>query len=55
MVLYIAADSVCKSLFEIRSVFDSRQSTDKQVDDTGVSTVSFTGNLSEIVRFVTTI
>jgi hypothetical protein len=27
--IYIAADSVCKRLFDIRSVFHSRQSTNK--------------------------
>jgi hypothetical protein len=27
-ILYVAADSVCKSLFDIRLVFNSRQSTD---------------------------
>ena len=34
--IYLVADSVCKSLFDIRSVFSSRQSNDKQVDVTGV-------------------
>jgi hypothetical protein len=48
--LYLAADSVCKSLFDIRSVFSSRQSTDKQVDGRGVSTVSFTGSFLHILR-----
>jgi hypothetical protein len=33
--MYIAADSVCKSLFDIRSVFDSKKCTNKQVDVTG--------------------
>jgi hypothetical protein len=37
--IYIAAYSIYKSLLDIRSVFSSRQSTDKQVDVTGVSTV----------------
>jgi hypothetical protein len=37
--LYLAVDSVCKSLFDIQSVFNSRQFTDKQVDITKVSTV----------------
>jgi hypothetical protein len=40
--IYIAADSVCKSLFDILSVFNSRQSMDKQVDITEVSKVLFT-------------
>jgi hypothetical protein len=35
----------CKS----QSVFSSRQSTDKQVDVTGVSTVSFTGSFLQIL------
>jgi hypothetical protein len=30
--------------------FDSKQSTDKQVDVTGVSTVSFTGSFLQILR-----
>jgi hypothetical protein len=41
--MYLALDSVCKSLFDIRSVFDSGQSTDK-VDVTEISTVSFTNS-----------
>jgi hypothetical protein len=44
------ADLVCKSLFDIRSVFDSRQSTDKQDDITGISTVSFTGSFPQILQ-----
>jgi hypothetical protein len=48
--LYLAPDSVCKSLFDIRSVFNSRQSTDKQVDVTGVSLISFTGSFPQILR-----
>jgi hypothetical protein len=40
---------VCKNLFDIRSVFSSRQSTDKQVDGTGVSTVSCTGRFPQIL------
>jgi hypothetical protein len=43
------ADSVCKSLFDIRSVFGSRQSTDKQVGVTGVSTVSFAASFPQIL------
>jgi hypothetical protein len=35
--VYIAAYSLCKSLLDMRSVFSSRQSTDKQVNVTGVS------------------
>jgi hypothetical protein len=42
--LYVAADLVCKSLFDIRSVFNSKQSTDYSVDVTGVSTLSFKGS-----------
>jgi hypothetical protein len=38
------------SLFDIRSSFDSRQSADKQVNVTGVSTVWFTGSLPQILR-----
>jgi hypothetical protein len=34
-LMYLAADSVCDSLFDIRSVLKSRQSTDKQIDVTG--------------------
>jgi hypothetical protein len=47
--LYLAADSVHKSLFSIRSVFNSRIFTDKQVDVTGISTVSFKRSFSEIL------
>jgi hypothetical protein len=50
--LYLVADSVCKSLFDIRSVFDSRQSTDKQVDVTGVSTVLFKDSFPQILRLL---
>jgi hypothetical protein len=46
---YLAADLVCKSLFDIRSVFSSRQSTEKQLDVTGVSTVSFAGSFPQIL------
>jgi hypothetical protein len=42
LCLYLADDFICKSLFDIRSVFQS--SIDKQVDVTRVSTVSFTDN-----------
>jgi hypothetical protein len=42
--------SVCKSLFNIRSVLNSRQSTDKQVDVNGVSSVSFIGSFPHILR-----
>jgi hypothetical protein len=48
--ILFAADSVCKSSFDIRSVFSSRQSTDKQVDVTGVSTISFAGSFPQISR-----
>jgi hypothetical protein len=47
--IYLAAYSICKSLLEIRSVFSSRQSTYKQVDVTGVSTVSFTDSFPQIL------
>jgi hypothetical protein len=51
--LYLAADSVRKSLLKVRSIFISRlisrQSSDKQVDVTKVSTVSFTGNFPQIL------
>jgi hypothetical protein len=47
--LYIATYSICKSLLDIRSVFSSRQSTDKLVDVKGVSTVSFTGSFPQIL------
>jgi hypothetical protein len=53
VLIHLAADSVCKSLFDmfnIRSVFSSRQSTDKQVDVTEVSTVSFAGSFPKISR-----
>jgi hypothetical protein len=48
---YLKADLVCKSLFDIYiwSIFNSRQSTDKQVNITRVSTVSFTGNFPQIL------
>jgi hypothetical protein len=36
--VYLAADSVCRSLFDIRSIYKSRQSIDKQFNVTGVST-----------------
>jgi hypothetical protein len=48
--LYLATYSVCKSLFDIRSLFNSRQSTEKVVDVTGVSTVSFTDSFPQILR-----
>jgi hypothetical protein len=48
--VYLAADSVCKGLFDIRSIFSSRQSTDKHVDVTGVSTVSFTGSFLQSLQ-----
>jgi hypothetical protein len=48
--LYLSADSVCKSLFDIRSVFNSRQSADKQVYVTGFSTVSFSASFPQILR-----
>jgi hypothetical protein len=41
--------SICKSLLDIRSVFVSMQSTDKQVEVKGVSTVSFTGSFPQIL------
>jgi hypothetical protein len=47
---YLASDSVYMSLFDIRSVFNSMQSTDKQVDITGVSTVSLLVFVSAIFR-----
>jgi hypothetical protein len=46
--VYIATYSICKCLLDIRSVFSSRQSIDRQVDVTGVSTVSFTGNFPQL-------
>jgi hypothetical protein len=47
--VYIEAYSLCKSLLDIQTVFSSRQSTDKQVDVTGVSTVSSTGSFPQIL------
>jgi hypothetical protein len=47
--VYIAVYSVCKRVFDIGSVFSSRQSTDKQVDVAEVSTVSFTGSFPQIL------
>jgi hypothetical protein len=40
------------SLFDIRSIFNSRQSADKQVDVTGVSTVLFTDSFPHILRLL---
>jgi hypothetical protein len=51
--LYFVADSVYKSLLSIRSVFDSRQYTDIQVDGTGVSTVSFTDSFLQFLVVIT--
>jgi hypothetical protein len=48
--IMFTVDSVCKRLFDIRSVFNSRQSADKQVDATGVSMVSFTDSSQQILR-----
>jgi hypothetical protein len=52
MCVYIAADSVCMSLFDIRSVFDSRQSTYKQFTSnvTEDSSILFTGMFPQILR-----
>jgi hypothetical protein len=47
---YFAVDLVYKSMFDIRSVFNSRQSTDKQIDVTRVSTVSFVDIFLQILR-----
>ena len=47
--VYIAAYSLCKSLLSIRSVFSSRQFTDKKVDVTRVSNVSLTGSFPQIL------
>jgi hypothetical protein len=44
MVLELAADTVCKSVFNTRSV------SDKQVDVTEFSTVSSTGSFPQILR-----
>jgi hypothetical protein len=49
-MVYIAAYLICKRLLDIRSVFGSRQSTDKQVDVTGVSTVLFTDSFPQRMR-----
>jgi hypothetical protein len=46
---YLTDDSACKSLFNTRSVFNSRHSTDKQVDFTRVSIVWFTGSFPTVV------
>jgi hypothetical protein len=48
---YITADSICNNLFDIRSVcFNLRQSADKEVDVTRVSTVSLIGSFLQIVQ-----
>jgi hypothetical protein len=49
-ILYLAADSVCKSLFDIQSIFKSRRSTGKQIDVAGVSTVSFTVSFPQMLQ-----
>jgi hypothetical protein len=41
-----------KSLFHIRSVFNSMHSVDKQIDVTAVSLVSFTGNFPQILQLL---
>jgi hypothetical protein len=41
--------SICMILHDIRSVFSSRQPTDKQIDVTRVSTVFFTGSYPQIL------
>jgi hypothetical protein len=41
--------SICKSLFDVRSVFSSMQCIDRLVDVTGVSTVSFTGSFPQML------
>jgi hypothetical protein len=48
--LYLAVNSVCISLLDIRSNFNSMQSADKQINVTGVSTVSFTDSFPQILR-----
>jgi hypothetical protein len=47
--LYLAPDSICKSLFYIWSVFNLGQVTDKQANVTGVSTVLFIGSNPQIL------
>jgi hypothetical protein len=49
---YLAADSVCESLYDIQSVFYSRKSTDKHVAVTVISTVSSTYSFLQILRLL---
>jgi hypothetical protein len=49
-VLYLTANWACNSLFDMRSISNSGQSTDKQVDVSGVSTFLFTGRFSLSLR-----
>jgi hypothetical protein len=42
-------DSICKGLLYIRSVFESKQTTDRQVDVTVISTVSFDVSVSQVL------
>jgi hypothetical protein len=50
LVFISRRNSVCMRLLDIRSNFNSMQSADKQVDVTGVSTVSFTDSFPQILR-----
>jgi hypothetical protein len=50
-MISISADSIRKSLFNIRSVINSIQSTNKQVNVAGVSTISFTGGSLQVTIF----
>jgi hypothetical protein len=47
--LYFTVDLICRGLFHIQSVFNSKQSTENQADVMRVSTVSFTDSFLQIL------
>jgi hypothetical protein len=47
--IYLSTDLICKSLLYIRSVFESGYTTDRQVDVTVISIVSFDVSVSQVL------
>jgi hypothetical protein len=49
--IYLSTDSICQSLLYIRSFIESGSTiaTDRQVDVTGISTVSFNVSVSQVL------
>jgi hypothetical protein len=47
--IYLSTDSICKGLLYIRSVFELGRLLMKQIDVTGISTVSFDVSVSQVL------